>query len=1580
MISRTLRSCWGALAACAISSALGQGYAQKTVQIAAGNLIVESQRTGSGLSGAPLNPTPHVWSALDGDRSAKPAGWSFYNPRAQTVATVDQIQRWLAIHSWLGIRVGELPTAGTRLTKKMAPYWEVLLDSASDQVLAAYNVLLLSVQGSLVLNPREREKLRKYVDQGGVLWIDFSYLGSPTADPLNPPPLPFELAAGSGGPLQANPYHPLLTTPNLVTSEDLFFLQGTSGAVIGPVSSGAVGSLDSVQSWLVPDSFKLRPIVGETPTLKTVAVGEIGDGTLVVTSRGVAMTINRGFVNGGVTRNGAFFADQPARDGAFAAGAKLVVNAISLNSSFSSTAQGSRKTSSSSVEIAAPLLRRFTMPFRPNGTSSVLYKGRFVCVSGSELVVLDANPSSDLDQNGNPDDGIPDAPDSGGDILWRATVGGNASPPTVTEVPGAPLADQILVTTGAGALAIYPLDPPDPTNVSPLATIAPPSGSGAVSGQRIAPTVHEGLAFMADANLSGQGRIWVADLAAGQRVQSSRAWSVEGANRLPEPSGSLTVAYIPVQDNSGGVDRVVYAPTMPSTTDRRPAGITSLWLGARGENPVNVQVAGSNLIITTRASLQNLPIYNAGANSSLGVKVSLVEVATGQPFGASKLKSALTGSLAVNQGQNGQMIVGFNPSATTPSGETLRFVDTSTEKANTSVRLDYTIDWGAPTSGMGATTAEAYVRGDLQFPDQSTPTRMVQGSVAVAATGNLFVVTGPAQAGEKGGSLFALREEGRGEFRLLYRWELFDGLKYTLNNATGTGSVVDYEPAIIDYDGVLDFPVVGAILNQPMINLSFRSGPTVRGDTVYVVANAGKSGFLAAAGDLVGTLLAFNANPMPAELTLSNLPPSFSILQPDVARTDKTATTPTLSSFQPGNYTYEVEPGLVSKGRLRVDNMMTVRRGRIRDSLAINAPIILRVGGQSDILVEPELSQADGTFVPGNGNGRWSPLRWYTTFNGLSSATQPIVTGNTAYVGGTSSLPTLFNSNFTQFTPTKGLIYGLDCVISPNDLRSPSVKHPWMKNGPRTWQRYLSSITVNAGGVSPSPYYRWPQYRGVTTFDDFKVRLNQAVLDDPAINGLVAGEGVVAAWGNGNLYGFSRADFLIADEGRLLRIDSAGNPIWSSLDTLAAGEQGPTGTASKPVSLASPSRIYPASANTYWVVDTGNDRIVRIDSSGREQRSIAEFKVDPVFKPLGLSDNETRKLRQPRDFVTFTSTVLPAANPFQGVTGPEVWRHYLIADSANFRVIELVDRFQFNPSNGQVGAIVEYIDPASDKPGKRERAIGLILWHSRPELSGKGYAYNSIARVFVPDGTGQKAVYAFGFGNLQPGRGSFGLDSSNPRTDQDVSSGLGGIVLYDPSAGASELVTQVVVPPIPQGTFWTSSGWTSPATGTVRHKLAGLTSVTLRYVDGNALPALMFTDATGVYEALKVGSDWNVRWMLPNAAGTAIRRRLNLDDPSDNRDDSPVGDNPNGFRATYARRLDSGEVVVANAYYGKSRNDRPFSGEVFLVDGSINPLFTEDGFGWNKRNLGFNSRIVKFELPPIEGIRGLVAPVFADRR
>jgi hypothetical protein len=1533
-LQRSLSVLFGALAVAGASAQTT--YASREVAINAGVIYFRREPEFGGDNGVFRSAAPHVLYALDGDRAIKPAGWSFRNPRSGGVITDSMRFRWN----------GTPPPSGSKLTKEMAGYWEVPISDITESAIADYDFLVLSSFGAPTINSRDREKLRAFVDKGGVLWIDVRQ-SAVAADRINPAIVSFTLGPATGD-IFYDFTSSLLRTPNEVTYDELVALRDRSGLAANVVSN--LGALNDSQGWVRYDSQAVRSVVDVPGAGYLLATKQIGDGYVVVSSLGLDQALNRKIGPGGTfVPNNDFRSGKVVRDPYYGAAAKLVTNMLNLNSGFSGTARGSRKSSSSSVEVAAPQLRRQTVNIAPLGGTEVAHARNTVIVNtGSDLVVLDIDPQRDMDLDGNEDDGIQDPFAAQYDTLW--SVAGNfVTTPSVCEVPG--IGEVIVVGDASGQYFAYVLAQGNPNApVQLYRTGVPGTGSGTKISS---PTFHEGLGFVADTDSRGLGRIWAFDTVTGDVIQRPRGrrFVLENSGRLARPAGAPTVGYIPILDNSGGYDRVAYIPTQRDAALRRPAGMASAWIGARGESPVATFLNGSNLQITTRASLQGAPILNL-PNSSLGLKISFVYNNSGRPVPESIVSQIVAGAPAVNVTQNGVIdlpVQNLGPAT----------IELSGPSQNASVRVDYTLDWAAPVSGgPGAANSDQFVRGVVEFPDRTTPIRDVIGSVVLGQNGTVFVQTSPpAGSTDEGGSFFAMREEGRGSFTLVYRWELFDQLAYTVSGRP----TIAYGPCLVDQDGILEIVQFGGnkILDQPLDSLKFVGSPVLRGNTVYLSVSAIKTIF--GFPSPTSVILAMNADFKPAECVLSNLAANFILSQPDPARSDMG--TPQSSFLQPGFYTYEQNTDLANKpGKLRIKSFMTATSGRVRDSLAINIPITIKQSGQSDIVVEPELAFGDGRFVPGSASGKWNPLRWYTVFNGIRFASNMVATGDTLYFGGPSLLPNIINTG-NPFGPQRPFLGAMTLDVSPSDLISPDDVRPWMTGGitPRPWQRYLRQLNY-AGSLSNlniSPYFVWPQFRGTFSFDDFRIRINQSTLTGNTLDGLVAGEGGLSAWGSGQLNTFTRGDFLIADQQRIMRVDSSGNPWWSSGRTLSAGAETQDSIAEIRTNLGQPQRAYSFEGNGYLVVDAGQNRIVRLDAQGNELRSIGNIRLDTTFRPDGVDRNPPLDLSQPHDVATYTSIKLAAQNPFTNAQPTEYWRHWLIADTGNKRMIEIVDRYAYDSARRRIGNVISFIN----EEGNSEKALGVLLWHVRTELAGRGYAYNSIGKTTIQDlGGNRKTVFAFGFGNVEPGTRSAGLDS-NP-VSVDSQSGNGGIVLYDPNSGSTEVVTKFNVPAINDDILWSQvdGAFTAQGRAGQTRKFSGLNSVTIQY-EGTGQLSLTVADNLGVYKLIKNGANWEANFFLPQEVYTSIRRNVGGATIS--------GENAREFRPTYAKQYRNGEMIIVNGYQGVKRNGNRLDGEVLLINTAA--------FDYTRVNFNLDQYAIAFELPPITGIRGLVRPVFADR-
>ena len=1571
------------LLAATVSAAFAQplSYGQNVVQVKAGVLLIESQRVGA-APGQPYNPVPHHWHMLDLDRTIKPASWSFINPLGQSTFTDTMGVRWAA-----NPLAGGLPNVGDNLSKATGSYWEVKLSEVSDVQLAQFDILSLSVAGTLALNSTEREKLSKYIDGGGVLWIDLVNEGGLVVDPLNSPPYAFATGA-SAVQIDANLYHPMLTFPNPMTIDDV---RATTYPAVGPTVINFSAFPGGAFAGAAGNSNYQDFIAGNAAG-GTISVVRSGDGYQVVTARGVTATLNRGklAISGSPAQpNRGFLSLAPVQDASFYASAKFAINLIWLSSASMTSNSGSRKTGSVAADVPGPAMERFVsepVTFdaeRPAALSA----GRVVTVAGTTIAVFDANPGSDLDGDGNPDDGEPDPTGSGRDMVWASSGdGGRLSAPTVVDVPRTLLGStkQIWVTSSSGNVLVYDLTAPNGLNVPPMATIAPPTGGAIVDPAGLgpfAPTVHEGLVYIADTRVAGFGRIWACNLNTAQVMNTGgSAWAIQATARLPEVGSAPTVGYIPIQDSSGGVDRVLYQATLPSAPSR-PAGLSSLWIGAKGEAPTMVRKTGDRVRLQTRAALNGLPIIVPAGASHVSPRVTMV-YPNGQPVLFTQINTVMTGDIFTTA-TNGELEVELTAGAAADSvvigGITPDYDGTRTPGDPTDDigwRVDYTIDWSRAIAGTVA--SDSYVRGNLEFPDSSANTRRVLGSPVMTSAGRVIVVTTPPSG--PGGTVFNLREEGRGDFALISRFDLFDQHSFTINGGTTTRNV----PALFnDEDELLnDIP----FLAGPLTGMRFVGTPSVRGDVLYLMAAGNKSiGF----GNIpTSVLMALEANPAPIEFEVLNSVlaggDQMSLGQADFARSTNKVNLDSTSRL--GRNRFNIDPILNSnRSKISIASLMSVTRGTIRDSISTSQPIILSQNVGTDYVIDAESSAPGVIGEPGHSRGRFSPLLWYTVMNGFQGTAGPVTAGSTVYMGGNSLLPDVVMGVFPP--SSNGLTVAMSADISPNDT--------FLKaNTVRPYQSQLNSVKKNSAApfdFDVSPAMRWPQIAGVRSTSDFRIRILQAAMPDPGLVNLAVGDGTVAATSASRLYAYTKSEMTVIDEGRLVRLDPVGNPLWTLTQTYQGGTDVAVTNATVGRKFSSPTRAYPAGNGSWWVVDSGNNRVILIDAAGREQRTVTNFRVHPNYTPGGYRSGETTDLRLPMDVSTFTtrrsaaevSAIFPGESLANAAT-PELWRHIVIADAGNYRTIEIVDRFRLDASGRNMG-VVQFNDP--NAPGRPIPAYGILVWHTPDELSGRRFAYNSIDRTFLDDGnpaTPLVPAIAFGFSNLEPGRGSLGLDSA-PQ-DLNRATGDGGVVVY--SAGQTYVINSFNKPAIGPNILMTEdpvgSGmyqFTKPGSPAKQQGITGLRSISVRAitVGGADQLAVMITDATGIYELVQNSGDpnqWDVNWMMPKEVYLNLRR----EGAGPAWSVAQLGQNPGGFVANYARRLDNDDVLIVNSYTGTyfDTSRGLFNGEVLIVEGSTGVPGPHYQLG--AQNFGFNELAIKYAVPPMQGARGLMRPVFAARQ
>ncbi len=1665
-------------AACCLLATLGVAqtkYALQSRTINVGVVLLEADTTS--YTGTPEmnNWTPFVWYNLDLDTAVKPSGWSFDNPTHES-ALVSSFSRWNVITG------GTLPATGTRLSKNMAPYWEVQLENLTEAQIAQFNVLLISAHGYTEITPDEREKLHRFMDQGGIVWIDLDRATFTAGmDLFDTFPMPFTFSTATSVPSNffANFLDPLLSFPFGITFSDLanmtgpnpFYNTGGSFAGITTLSTGNYsGELSSGGAApLIADSFRMNSIFGTfgSPTNSVISTFQVGDGYEVVTTNDMATQLGNGQLN-------VFTAAIPTFTAYNNSAAKLVSNMVELSSQYGQQGKGSRKAGGSSADIGAPLMQEwndtisYTSAVSYGYAPPVAYKN-LVVVSAKDpatglptVFVYDAHPIESLSGSGNPDDGYQDfSQGTSYDLVFKgiepaslSSTGVTFSAPTCVTVSNASgtsgtpvqpvLPDQIWVEDSNGNMlewnafghftdGLQAAEPADHFVDPGLPAYLPQLGAasfdtGVASAGPYAPTFQDGLLFVTDMTgpAPNVGRVWIVDPTTPDQPLMSESANNTTGTEVPwvcggngwkynaETSGPSTVGNIPVYESPGASDRVVYVPMQPSSLNSTTAGFVSEWFGRKGESQV-LTVVGGQATITPDCDGKNLTPYFPGAADmgnatlmSLAPRITLM--GANGPANASDTEATIS-SIAPGSGTSSNaLVITFNTSS---SWYTANVTGTPPQ---VTVRIDYTVDW----SNLGSPNPD-FTRSSMNFPDDINRERRIVDNIALGPTGIMYMVVSTTNpSGDlthpPGGSYYAIQEQGVGNFVVLDRYSLYDLHTETLS---GVSPVATVPPTLENVDPLISlFSGLGNATNPSQLqDLTFTSGPVVSNGVVYVTAQ-GDNGFSPPVVDTI--LLAFNAQPPPVTINVSNVSAGFTLMQYDMDET-QTRSAPTSPWVLPSTvYTFIPSPTTAisggttgsntSNGVIYLSSLTSAGGGQqLAGCFSTSQPVVLRQVGSPDTLIYPD---ANGS--------HWSPLQWYTVFtgSGLPPGTSintalgpPMVSGNTVYVPTSNpTLDLLYNSGspFSYPGTPYGMVYGISTNISSTD--------PYLISDPaHPWQTQLAELNggsspVSVNNIVPNPDFLWPQLSGVTSTVQLATRLSQATLG-PQWNfseataaqpkqasmalGVVGGNGRLFAWSDMGLYAFERANIYVADSNRVSSFDSDGNPMWSTDQTQNIGSTGYVGTVKK---LVTPCRAYSTDNGQVLVVDPGSNRLAIVDQTGLELRSIEGFNVDPGFAPDGYSSGESTKLSAPRDVQVYTSVVPAANNSYTSPApaGTEYWVHYLIADCGNGRLVDIVDRYTYDAVLDGPGDLVLN---SSGVPVQ-----GVLYWHTPTSYSGAGFSYTSLARAYDPtltNGAGTGAyVIAAGVGNTSINNVLQTPPSAQVVNSSQVSPAKGGIIIFPMIAGVAPVQVSTIALPaftgplfVPTSELAGTWGATSPLT---QRNIGAVNSLTAKYFTpiGQGTPSLsfLFTDQTGAYEIYAgtgatslAGQAWTVDWMLPRSlptlAGTSnsylevpvysVMRQVGTSN-------TPTPDNPLDFVPTYAERLASGDILVVNGYSGRYRkatssvDNVPFTGEVLELDPSyFNPA---------NLNLGFTTNAIKAVLSTITGARNIVQPLFADRR
>jgi hypothetical protein len=422
--------------------------------------------------------------------------------------------------------------------------------------------------------------------------------------------------------------------------------------------------------------------------------------------------------------------------------------------------------------------------------------------------------------------------------------------------------------------------------------------------------------------------------------------------------------------------------------------------------------------------------------------------------------------------------------------------------------------------------------------------------------------------------------------------------------------------------------------------------------------------------------------------------------------------------------------------------------------LAFNTDAVCQLQAAADLTIPPSLSQTDENGGNGGQSNRIPPYDFnYSKSTGVITLTNfgqnpPANLTVTADVA--APLPVEVMSNSSQpatdvLTPmntaasggpllrwwTKPLNATTQVIVGPLRKIGNSVYFTanFTNNNNQTVNEIVGVNTATGLGTDNTqfidPTSTAAQQRTFTT--------TSTITTGTSIAPLSASGNFAVLQGAQGIEGFGYHPTLVADGNRLVSLGPTGNAIWSvdstnqlqvqggNLVDLEVGpatpDQSGTVVASK-VSLNHPSSVSQIGQDDYLVADTGNNRVVRLDTAGHVIWEVTSFSdpyniLTPAPTTSAPQSNALLSLNQPA-----SATMWQTSTPV-GTTPQVVINHYLIADAGNYRVLEIDDKY----TDGVVA------NPTTD--------YHYLAWVSHTyDQSSRQYRYVSAQVVPGPGGTG----------------------------------------------------------------------------------------------------------------------------------------------------------------------------------------------------------------------------------------------------
>jgi hypothetical protein len=1524
----------------------GRGYEPRTVPVNAGVVMFNANDT--------LVRDVYTFYAMDRRTDLKPLGLSFRNPFAP---------------------------AGT--TRNQAAYWLVDVSRLNDNQLARYKILLISRTswgGRGGMTAEIREKLRRFVDGGGVLWVDVPREGAsgtlffPEVAPVaNRQPINI-----------VNLNHPLLRGYYTLTPAEIANL-GLRGRGFG---GGALN--------ISANRPVLQIVTAVDANTPVIAAATYGSGRIIVSAAGIAAAISAPLVSTRPGREGQAF--ELGMDSVPDLELKFAYNLVRWAGAGSSDAFNARRANAVADQYGAPLGVRW----RDEGTqyglrdgAPVVYGGLVFVVSGdarnSILICYDAVPSRDLDGDGRADDGIPDYERGESfDKVWEVNLGGQSSPPVVVETPSG-LQVVVLVGNQVRGYWALPRDregriPEFGRQVWSVDSPAPAASTPTTAdGQIPAPIVIDNTLLVVPSLHQAGGQQSAGfyavllsdnpDVVRSRNVTPNEWYQPRTGNAgnwlLPAAAG-----YVPNYGQGGGNDIVVYFGTtrdVGGTGTNQQEGIQAFWLGAKGEvltpaiNSAGVYQGYFRSRITGRARYY----VPDDISHPLHPRVFRINNTTREIVD-------ITERCRFNQAEQGRITY-----------------DEETIEGYTFI-VDYYIDWAYATNFniMFRTFASL-----PPFSDSSTvPPQRLRG-FTLAPNGVLYITTGTdgTDPNTASGSVIALQEQSpptqqqtRGGSKVLWRWQSHGGYQQVVpgperpNPVIVPPSTVYREPNeyFMRFVGRFlrfshDFaPNANAEPQRQWMNFTFKGAPLYYDGAVYAFAEGqarvGPFGFP------YTVIVALDAEPEQFVIDLGapiDATGDVRISQRDYGRSGPNPITNIVSTltYSPNSPNPDIKVDFTT-GQIRITGFAQADGGGqirlLENVLSLTQPVQVSIGNTFNTLVDPDS-------IAGN----WNNLRWYAVLLGQQLKANPVVVGDTMYLPCEITVPT--DSGLQTFGGILGIAtdpYRLQPDLAQRKDQAGTVprvdpNNPLKYQSIIRWPFIDDLITDLERDPDPGAFLR-----------ELFRRFAQGFQTGTGLSPIAVGEGLLVISSGQGLHAYSRQSTIIADESRVLEVDTAGRVVWSTENTQLDFYTGSIVASKARYPITPNARVYRYGENELLIVEPERNRVAIIDRAGAEIRTITQFIPDRVplrdtngnitqivnLRNESVAPNSNyiagapTNLRNPTDVTVWTEFVPADRNPYTNPQPLEYWIHYTITDAGNARVVDIVDRYQADPQTYTVGAPVQHPDLGP--------MLGVLYWMTPSQRLERNYRYVSAQRFEYWDGSTTR----IGFATLVQNTAASAFEATGMGDPLDPRTPEAGMITLQLIVNGRDQTIYIRRMTLPDGRVVPILA--PVAIDTNKRSARG---------QGDAGLYLLVTTSTGVYELQvpltgTVGDTLPVTWMLTNEAYTnAVRRRIGGNDLADDGNGNLL--RPILFKPRQARYLPNGNVLIVNGYNGttlvRSGNsvvEREFPGEVFELDANdYNPQDypRSDDLGFSNASIVWST----LDRPELSGSSQLRKPSSADR-